>query len=52
MRIDADISLCYGLNITYEDCTVPVIIENLYEKSNLYNEWASSDFDILGVILN
>ncbi len=37
MRIDADISLCYGLGKGYENCTPEVIVENLYDASNVYN---------------
>lgn len=37
MRIDADITLCYGLGRWYEWCTPQVIVNNLYDKSNPYN---------------
>lgn len=36
-RIDADISLCYGLQQPYESCTPDVIVRHLYETSNPYN---------------
>ncbi len=37
MRIDADISLCYGLAQPYSACTPDVIVENLQDNTNLYN---------------
>ncbi len=37
MKIDADISLCYGLEQPYSACTPEVIVENLQDSSNLYN---------------
>ena len=37
MRLDADISLCYGLEITYKECTPSLIVKNLYDDTNLYN---------------
>ncbi len=37
MRIDADISLCYGLKKGYEDCTPDVIVANLRDDQNPYN---------------
>lgn len=37
MRLGADITLCYGLQRPYEECTVPVIIQHLNDTSNLYN---------------
>jgi UPF0755 protein len=37
MRLGADISLCYGLEKGYETCTPEVIVQNLYDRSNLYN---------------
>lgn len=36
-RLDADITLCYWLLIKYNDCTTAVIVQNLYDRSNLYN---------------
>ena len=37
MRIDADITLCYGLERGYEFCNPQVIVANLYDKTNVYN---------------
>ena len=37
MRIDADITLCYGLFVGYESCTPKVILEHLYDVTNMYN---------------
>ena len=37
MRIDADITLCYGLETGYEACTPQSILENLYDTNNIYN---------------
>jgi UPF0755 protein len=37
MRIDADISLCYGLAEPYDECPPSVIVENLQDTSNPYN---------------
>ena len=37
MRIDADITLCYGLQKPYADCPPAVIVENLTDTKNLYN---------------
>lgn len=37
MQIDADISLCYGLQQGYETCTPRVIIDHLYDTTNPYN---------------
>lgn len=36
MRLDADVTLCYGLKITYDACRA-AIIPNLSDASNLYN---------------
>lgn len=36
MRLDADVSLCYGLKLTYTSCR-PAIVPNLSDKSNPYN---------------
>ncbi len=36
-RIDADISLCYGLSIDYGQCTPKIIMKNLTDNSNKYN---------------
>ncbi|MBS8122108.1 YceG family protein [Candidatus Vampirococcus lugosii] len=41
-RIDADITLCYGLKKPYKYCTSSVIVENLYDSDNLYNTRAVS----------
>ena len=37
MRIDADISLCYGLHQSYDACSPSVIVQNLDDRSNPYN---------------
>jgi UPF0755 protein len=37
MRLDADITLCYGLKEPYETCTPAFINRAIYDKSNLYN---------------
>lgn len=37
MRIDADISLCYGLAEPYETCTPSRIVAHLQDSSNPYN---------------
>ena len=36
-KIDADISLCYGLKKWYEYCNPDVIVEHLYDTDNPYN---------------
>lgn len=36
MRLDADVTLCYGLKIVYDKCREN-IVANLYDASNLYN---------------
>lgn len=42
MRIDADISLCYGLHQSYSKCTPSVIVQHLQDSSNPYNTRAVS----------
>jgi UPF0755 protein len=42
MQIDADISLCYGLQKPYASCTPSVIVNYLYDKTNPYNTRAVS----------
>lgn len=37
MRIDADITLCYGLGTSYKKCTPSVIVQHLKDTWNLYN---------------
>jgi UPF0755 protein len=37
MRIDADITLCYGLRQGYENCPPSVIVMHLDDKTNPYN---------------
>ena len=37
MRIDADITLCYGLKKGYDQCPPSVIVQHLDDKSNPYN---------------
>lgn len=36
-RIDADITLCYGLKTWYENCSPTKIVEHLYDDTNIYN---------------
>lgn len=36
MRLDADVTLCYGLKITYDQCRA-AIVPNLNDANNLYN---------------
>ena len=37
MRLDADITLCYGLGKWFEGCSPNVIVQHLYDNSNPYN---------------
>lgn len=37
MRIDADITLCYGLHQGYEKCTPNLIARSIKDATNLYN---------------
>ncbi len=37
MRLDADITLCYGLHEAYETCTPSMIARKIYDKTNIYN---------------
>ncbi len=37
MRIDADITLCYGLEEPYETCTPSVIVQWINDTKNIYN---------------
>jgi UPF0755 protein len=37
MRIDADITLCYGLHQGYENCPPSVIVQHLKDETNPYN---------------
>lgn len=37
MRIDADITLCYGLHQGYDSCPPSVIVQHLKDDSNPYN---------------
>ena len=37
MKLDADITLCYGLQQPYASCTPSVIANNISDKSNPYN---------------
>jgi len=37
MRLDADITLCYGLEEPYETCTPKVIVKELYDETNPFN---------------
>jgi len=36
-RLDADVSLCYGLKMSYLDCTKSVIAEHIRDTDNKYN---------------
>lgn len=37
MRLDADITLCYGLQEGYESCTPELIAKNISDKNNPFN---------------
>lgn len=37
MRIDADITLCYGLKTGYESCTPSLIVKSIADANNVYN---------------
>ena len=37
MRLDADITLCYGLQQAYENCTPSVIAQHISDTTNPYN---------------
>lgn len=37
MQLWADVTLCYGLAVTYDLCTPAFIVEHLYDKQNPYN---------------
>lgn len=37
MKLGADISLCYGLKESYDNCDVKTIVQNLDDKSNKHN---------------
>ena len=37
MKIDADITLCYGLKTSYTSCTPAVIGRNVRDSNNIYN---------------
>jgi len=37
MRLDADITLCYGMKEPYETCTPAVILKWIYDEKNIYN---------------
>lgn len=37
MQLGADVTLCYGKSITYDQCTPSFIVKHLYDKSNPYN---------------
>jgi len=37
MKIDADITLCYGLKTSYASCTPAVIGRNVGDRNNVYN---------------
>jgi cell division protein YceG involved in septum cleavage len=37
MRIDADITLCYGLAQSYKSCTPSFIAKNISDTNNVFN---------------
>lgn len=37
MKLDADITLCYGLKTSYTNCTPAVIARNINDTNNKYN---------------
>ncbi len=37
MQLGADVTLCYGHDITYDQCTPRFIVDHLYDKTNPYN---------------
>jgi UPF0755 protein len=37
MRLDADITLCYGLHEAYETCIPSMIARKVSDKTNIYN---------------
>ncbi len=37
MRLDADITLCYGLKESYTTCTPAVIRKGIYDENNVFN---------------
>jgi len=37
MRLDADVTLCYGLKQPYELCTPTVIVKWIYDEGNVFN---------------
>jgi len=37
MRLDADITLCYGLKEPYETCTPQVIVKSIHDENNVFN---------------
>lgn len=37
MRLDADITLCYGLKEAYQSCTPKIIAQNIADSDNIYN---------------
>ena len=37
MALDADITLCYGLKMPYNNCTPTIIGQNISDKKNIYN---------------
>ncbi|NOZ44857.1 MAG: endolytic transglycosylase MltG [bacterium] len=37
MRLDADITLCYGLKEPYESCKPTIIVKHLHDTDNLFN---------------
>jgi len=43
MKLDADITLCYGLKTSYIDCTPAVIAKNINDTNNKYNKRTHRD---------
>lgn len=37
MRLDADVTVCYGKGVSYEQCTPAYIVQNLKDSANGYN---------------
>lgn len=62
MKLDADITLCYGLHMPYEMCTPSVIVSKIADKNNPFNTRqnagipsqaiANPSFDTINATLN
>ncbi|MBP7007645.1 endolytic transglycosylase MltG [Patescibacteria group bacterium] len=37
MLLGADVTLCYGLQVTYDKCTPSFIVDHLVDTNNPYN---------------